>query len=127
MTEKVLICGIESLNNYLKLMSNQQAKKDNNQTFVLEDELDNPIIVGFYTLTMTAVDIQDLSEKLNQRHKFSASAGLIARLAVNEKYKGKGFGEWLLVRCSQETAFCQRYCWFPFYSCGCQRRIKIIL
>jgi GNAT superfamily N-acetyltransferase len=107
-------CGIESLNNYLKLMANQQAKKDNNRTFVLEDEFDNSIIVGFYTLTMTAVDIQGLLEKLKQRHKFSTSVGLIARLAVNEKYKGKGFGEWLLVDALKKLLFASEIVGFPF-------------
>lgn len=31
-------CGIDALNNYLKVMASQQAKKDNTRAFVLEDE-----------------------------------------------------------------------------------------
>ena len=46
-------CGIEALNNYLKVMASQQAKKDNTRTFVLEDDNDSSHVIGFYTLTKT--------------------------------------------------------------------------
>lgn len=46
-------CGIAALNNYLKVMVSQQAKKDNTRTFVLEDTHHSAYPVGFYTLTMT--------------------------------------------------------------------------
>ncbi|WED23997.1 GNAT family N-acetyltransferase [Vibrio sp. JC009] len=90
-------CGIEALNNYLKVMANQQAKKDNTRTFVLEDENDNSYIIGFYTLTMTPINLEALPDKLQKKHQSSTSGGLIARLAIDERYKGKGFGEWLLI------------------------------
>ncbi|NOH85982.1 GNAT family N-acetyltransferase [Vibrio sp. 03-59-1] len=90
-------CGIEALNNYLKVMASQQAKKDNTRTFVLEDDNDSSHVIGFYTLTMTPVDLKALPDKLQKKHQSSTSGGLIARLAVDERYKGKGFGEWLLI------------------------------
>lgn len=90
-------CGISALNNYLKIMASQQAKKDNTRTFILEDDNDKSRIIGFYTLTMTPIDLTALPDKLQKKHHSSTSGGLIARLAVDENYKGKGFGEWLLV------------------------------
>jgi GNAT superfamily N-acetyltransferase len=90
-------CGVAALNNYLKIMASQQAKKDNTRTFVLEDDNDSSDIIGFYTLTMTSIDLKALPDKLQKKHHSSTSGGLIARLAVDERYKGKGFGEWLLV------------------------------
>ncbi|WP_269144427.1 GNAT family N-acetyltransferase [Methylicorpusculum oleiharenae] len=90
-------CGVEPLNNYLKFMASQQAKKDNTRTFILEDEANQSNIVGFYTLTMTPVDLNALPDKLQKKHPSSISGGLIARLAVDERYKGKGKGEWLLI------------------------------
>ncbi|WP_217511790.1 GNAT family N-acetyltransferase [Vibrio metschnikovii] len=90
-------CGIDVLNNYLKVMANQQAKKDNTRTFVLEDENNTSLIIGFYTLTMTPIDLKALPDKLQKKHQSSTSGGLIARLAIDERYKGKGFGEWLLI------------------------------
>lgn len=107
-------CGIEALNNYLKIMANQQAKKDNNRTFILEDEKRSTSIVGFYTLTMAAFDIQGLPMKLQQRHKFSNSAGLIARLAVDKRYKGKGFGEFLLIDALKKLLSASDSVAFPF-------------
>ena len=90
-------CGIEALNNYLKVMASQQAKKDNTRTFVLEDDNNSAYIIGFYTLTMTPIDLKALPDKLQRKHQSSTSGGLITRLAVDNRYKGKGFGEWLLV------------------------------
>lgn len=90
-------CGIEALNNYLKVMANQQAKKDNTRTFILEDVNDSSHIIGFYTLTMTPIDLTALPEKLQKKHQSSTSGGLIARLAIDDRYKGRGFGEWLLI------------------------------
>lgn len=90
-------CGIEALNNYLKVMASQQARKDNTRTFVLEDDNDNSSIVGFYTLTMIPIALKALPEKLQKKHRSSTSGGLIARLAIDERYKGRGFGEWLLI------------------------------
>ncbi len=90
-------CGIEVLNNYLKVMANQQAKKDNTRTFVLEDAKDETQVIGFYTLTLTPIDLKALPAALQKKHQPSTSGGLIARLAVDRRYKGQGFGEWLLI------------------------------
>lgn len=90
-------CGIEPLNNYLKVMASQQAKKDNTRTFVLEDAQAEARIIGFYTLTLTPIDLKALPAALQKKHQSSSSGGLIARLAVDQRYKGQGFGEWLLV------------------------------
>ncbi|MFL1801216.1 GNAT family N-acetyltransferase [Plesiomonas shigelloides] len=90
-------CGVDALNNYLKVMASQQAKRDNSRTFVLEDNNDPRIIVGFYTLTMTPIDLKALPPQLQKKHQSSTSGGLIARLAIDKRYKGKGIGEWLLI------------------------------
>ena len=90
-------CGIEPLNNYLNIMANQQAAKDNTRTFVLEDNTRPSHIIGCYTLTMTSLDLTSLPAKLQKKHKSVHSAGLIARLAVDKRFAGQGFGEWLLI------------------------------
>jgi hypothetical protein len=58
------------LNNYLKIMASQQAKKDNTRTFVLEDDNDNSHIIAFYTLTMTPIDTA-IVDALHKRSKDS--------------------------------------------------------
>jgi len=90
-------CGVEALNNYLKLMANQQSSKDNTRTFVLESPPNPQTIIGFYTLTMATVDLGLLPSTLQKRHQNQHSAGLIARLAVDKRYAKQGFGSWLLV------------------------------
>ena len=90
-------CGIKALNIYLQMMANQQSSKDNTRTFVLEDEKNPQYIIGYYTLTMTTIDLNSLPLNLQKKHHNATSGGLIARLAVDKRYKGQGFGEWLLV------------------------------
>lgn len=83
-------------------MASQQAKKDNTRTFVLEDDNDTSHIISFYTLTMVPIDLKALPNKLQKKHQSSTSGGLIAHLAVDNRYKGKGFGEWLLIDALQK-------------------------
>ena len=90
-------CGIEALNSYLKIMANQQSKKDNTRTFVLEDDNNPERIIGYYSLTMAPINLNALPIKLQKKHHNVSSAGLIARLAIEKRYKKQGYGEWLLV------------------------------
>ncbi len=90
-------CGIEPLNNYLKLIANQHSLRDNSRTYVLEDEKDSQCIIGFYTLSMVSVDMSLLPTNLRKKHQGNNTAGLIARLAVDKRYAKQGFGSWLLV------------------------------
>ena len=90
-------CGVNALNNYLQMMANQQSNKDNTRTFILEDATNPQYIIGYYTLTMITIELTSLPSNLQKKHHNSNSVGLIARLAVDKRYKNKGFGEWLLV------------------------------
>lgn len=90
-------CGVESLNNYLKLTANQQSSKDNTRTYVLEDSKNETYIVGYYTLTMVSLHMDSLPESLEKKHQNNHSAGLIARLAIDKRYVKNGLGGWLVV------------------------------
>jgi len=90
-------CGVEALNNYLKLTANQQSNKDNSRTYVLEDKEDSSSIVGFYTLTMATIDLSSFPSKLQKRHQHNNAVALIARLAVDKKYMKNAIGSWLLI------------------------------
>jgi GNAT superfamily N-acetyltransferase len=90
-------CGVLPLNNYLRVMAQQQATKDNTRTFVLEDDKQTEFIIGYYTLTMTSLDLSALPNKLQKKHTNTQSSGLIARLAVDKRYSKQGYGEWLLI------------------------------
>jgi len=92
---KAFDCGVEALNNYLKLMANQHASRDNSRTYVIEDTEGK--IIGFYTLAMVNIDLGFLPQDKQSKHGKSMQAGLIARLAVDKRYTKKGYGKWLLV------------------------------
>ncbi len=90
-------CGVEPLNRYLKIMAAQQSSRDNSRTYVLESPDDPAKIIGYYTLTMTTIDLDALPSSLRKKHHHQTTAGLIARLAVDKHYTGRGLGAWLLV------------------------------
>jgi hypothetical protein len=50
-------------------------------------------VIGFYTLTMTPIELESLPSRLQKKHQSSTSGGLIARLGVDKRYKGQGFGK----------------------------------
>ena len=105
-------CGVEALNNYLKLMANQQSAKDNSRTYILEDEKDGGI-VGFYTLAMVNIDLSTLPQNLQNKHTQNHTAGLIARLAVHKHYTKKGLGTWLLVDALKKLVIASDVVGFP--------------
>lgn len=90
-------CGVEPLNNYVRMMAQQHAAKDNTRTFVLEDQQQTAFIIGYYTLTMTTLNLSTLPQKLQKKHQNAQAAALIARLAVDKRYAQQGYGEWLLI------------------------------
>lgn len=92
---KAFDCGVEALNNYLKLMANQHSARDNSRTYVIDDAEGK--IMGFYTLAMVNVDLELLPQDKQLKHGKSMQAGLIARLAVDKRHTKKGYGKWLLV------------------------------
>ncbi|PSV44097.1 GNAT family N-acetyltransferase [Photobacterium indicum] len=106
-------CGIDALNNYLKIMASQQAKKDNTRTFVLEDINCTEHVIGYYTLTMAPIDLTSLPTKLLKKHHNASSGGLIARLAVDQRYKGNGYGEWLLIDALRKLLMASETVAFP--------------
>jgi len=77
-------CGVEALNNYLKLYANQHYKKDLTRTYVLSQD---SMIAGFYTITMSIAKVKNST----------ISVALIGRLGVDKRFQKRGYGEWLLV------------------------------
>ena len=106
-------CGVKALNSYLKVMASQQSKKDNTRTFVLEDETKPEHIIGYYTLTIMPINLDSLPKKLQKKHHNARSGGLIARLAVDKRYKKQGYGEWLLISALRKLLLVSETVAFP--------------
>ncbi len=95
-------CGIDSLNNYIKLQASQDVKKKLSVCFVFT--IDNEV-KGFYTLSGGSIPLKDVPEKYSKKFPKSYSnipVFLLGRLAVDKSIKGKGFGEYLLIDALKE-------------------------
>jgi predicted GNAT family N-acyltransferase len=91
-------CGKDSLDNYLYKQASQDLKKRVATVFVLIDEPDSHVL-AYYTLSAYTVDITVLDEafaKRLPRYPY-LPATLLGRLAVDNKQKGQGFSELMLV------------------------------
>lgn len=96
-------CGHEGLNKYLQTRARNDADRDISRTFVLSPETDESVIIGFYTLVYCSIQAPPESPLKNYPHEL---AGLkIARLGVDETFKGQGFGEFLLVDALKKALF----------------------
>lgn len=89
-------CGIVELNNYVWKQIGQDFKRNITTPFVLLNENN---IIGFYTLSASAIDISDLPVEITKKLPKYASVpvALIGRLAVDKNYQKQGLGGLLLM------------------------------
>jgi len=88
--------GVEALDRYLRTQAGQEARKNIAAPFVLV--LPDGAIGGYYTLSSTAVKLSELPADVTRRlpRYPLVPATLLGRLAVDLRYRGKGFGRFLL-------------------------------
>ena len=92
-------CGVPVLNSYLQKLARQEMERRAAIPYVLVPS-DNPTeIVGFYTLSSTAIRLQDLPDDLVKRlpRYPTVPATLIGRFAIHQAHHGKRLGERLLI------------------------------
>lgn len=91
-------CGVESLDVYLKQQASQDARKYMAAPFVLIEQSSSTVI-GYYTLSSTSIIFSELPTEITKKlPKYpNVPATLLGRLAVDNKYRGKGLGEMLLM------------------------------
>ncbi len=85
-------CGNEDLNIYLKCFAYQNDKSGIGKTFVL---FDNNKLVGFVTLCSASIAFKELPKNI-KLPRYPIPAIKIARLAVDKRFQGKGYGKELL-------------------------------
>ena len=87
-------CGKEELDIFFKRNALINDKSGYGKTFVLEN---NKEILGFFTLTSFSIQFDEYPKKENERlPKYPIPCIKIARLAVNKKHQGQGYGKELL-------------------------------
>lgn len=95
-------CEVESLQLYLRTQAAQDVKKKMAAVFVLAE---GQTVLGYYTLSSYTIDAGELPDEIE--HQFP-NYPLIGRLARDQKYRGQGIGERLLVdalrRCLENTS-----------------------
>jgi predicted N-acetyltransferase YhbS len=88
--------GAEELDRYLKEQVSQDVRRRVAAAFVAQDAGQ---VVGYYTLSATAIELNDLPEDVARRlpHYPQVPATLLGRLAVDASWRGRGLGERLLI------------------------------
>jgi GNAT superfamily N-acetyltransferase len=88
--------GVEPLDRYFRTQAGQDARKNMAAPFVLV--LPDGVIAGYYTLSATAVRLGDLPNQTTRKlpRYPLVPATLLGRLAVDHRYRGKGYGRFLL-------------------------------
>lgn len=105
-------CGEPSLDTYIHQQARQDERRDFAACYVLTDhgEADAPPpgtvpILGYYTLSMSAILAAAVPADESRRlpHYELYPAALLGRLAVDTQYRGRGYGELLLVDAMRQT------------------------
>jgi GNAT superfamily N-acetyltransferase len=97
-------CGVDSLDNYLQRQANQDIKRRVSRVFVATKQDEPDSIVGYYTLSSLAIELNDLPDSLARKlPRHPIPAALIGRLAVSQQAQNYGVGKMLLVNAIQRT------------------------
>jgi GNAT superfamily N-acetyltransferase len=98
-------CGKMALDEFLKTMAGQHARRNLSQTYVLTKS-DAQVVIGYYTLTTTSVLPAFIPPHL--AHKIPSAyplpCALLARLAVDRHRHGRGIGGLFLVSAMRRVA-----------------------
>ena len=96
--KKGFSCGNQALDHYLQHQAGQDLRRHVAATFVLREK-NSLIVAGYHALAATSIELGrlplEISKKLPRYPLLPAT--LLGRLAVDEKYQGKGLGRLLLI------------------------------
>jgi len=88
--------GAEELDRYLREQASQDLRRHMAAVFVAHEARR---VVGYYTLSATAIELSELPEDLARRlpRYPQVPATLLGRLATDRSWQGQGLGERLLI------------------------------
>ena len=91
-------CSNEQLDRYLHSTATQDRKRNIAIPYVIYDK-DRQKIIGYYTLSMSSINLEELPQDLAKKLPKYPIIGvnLIGRLAVSNDYRGYGWGKLLIM------------------------------
>jgi predicted N-acetyltransferase YhbS len=87
-------CGVSALNEYLKTALGQHGRKDLTRGYVAADE--GHRVVGYFTLASGRLSVNVLPDRGKLPARVPLPTTLLARLAVDKSWQGRGVGAALL-------------------------------
>jgi ribosomal protein S18 acetylase RimI-like enzyme len=90
-------CGRQELNDWLRRVARQHQDKGLSKTFVAVLQEEAARICGYYALTLTELEAQQLPAVWRRKLPRQVPGVRLGRLAVDVRLQGKGLGELLLV------------------------------
>ena len=84
LTTLTIDCGNDELNRYLRSTARQHLEKGMSRTFVLIDDNNPTMILGYYTLAACEIHAEKLPRKYSKKYPSKVPAAKLARLAVSE-------------------------------------------
>lgn len=90
-------CGVEPLDRYLRELASQDAKRRISNCFVALDS--DGTIAAYYTLAAASIPLDQLSDAEKKRlpRYPLLPAGLVGRLAVDTRFRGRRLGGALII------------------------------
>ncbi|HZW77231.1 MAG TPA: GNAT family N-acetyltransferase [Flavobacteriaceae bacterium] len=92
-------CGKELLDVYLHTQANQDIKRKLSACFVVS-ELETNLVKAYYTLSNSSIPLDDVPEDIRKslpKSYTSIPTTLLGRLAIDDRFQGKGLGKLVLV------------------------------
>lgn len=97
-------CGVPQLDDYLKALAGQHARKDYGRTFVAVRPGERAVL-GYYTLASSSVAFAHAPLELQRKlPRYPIPVALLGKLAVDTSMQGKGLGEHLLMDAMHRVA-----------------------
>ena len=98
-------CGHETLDHYLKQQATQDARRRVAAPFILTKESDRKTTSGYYTLSASGIYLEDLPDEIVKKLPTypMVPVTLLGRLAIDQRYRGQGIGEFLLMDALQRA------------------------
>jgi predicted GNAT family N-acyltransferase len=95
-------CGVSELDDYLRHFAVQHRRKGVSAVYVLVDNSDPSLILGFYTLSAAQLDIAGLGDAERKKlPRYPVPCFRMGRMACRADRRGEGLGR-LLVGCAVE-------------------------